>query len=148
MTPDGSSQSGAGSQGWLQRLFQPMLPPPIPYVRAWKIALRTAHLMAAGMLLGGHAFHAPDAALRPWLYLAIASGIGMIALETGPSLHFIFEGWGALMVTKLALLITVPFAGSFQVPILLAVVALAAVGSHMSARFRHYSLLYRKVIRD
>lgn len=102
--------------------------------------------MAAGMLLGGHAFNAPAGELRLWLYLAIASGAGLIVLEAYPSLHFVFEGWGVLLLLKLALLVAIPFAWSARVPILLAVVALAAVGSHMPARFRHYSLLYRRVI--
>ena len=104
--------------------------------------------MAAGILLGGHFFNAPVGALLPWLYLAIASGIGLIALEAYPSLHFVFEGWGVMTLTKLALLAVIPFAWSARVPILLAVVALGSVGSHMPARFRHYSLLYRRVIKD
>ena len=133
-----------GNQGWFQRLFQPALPPVVPYGRACKIALRTAHLMAAGMLLGGHAFNAPANELRLWLYLAIASGAGLILLEAFPSLHFVFEGWGVLLLVKLVLLVVIPFAWSARVPILLAVVALASVGSHMPARFRHYSLLYRR----
>ncbi len=134
-------------QRWLQRWFEPATPPEIPYGRACKIALRTAHLMAAGMLLGGHAFNAPTGDLRPWLYLAIASGAGLIVLEASPSLHFIFEGWGVLLLLKLALLAAIPFAWNYRVPMLLAVVALAGVGSHMPARFRHYSLLYRRTTR-
>ena len=135
-----------GIRGW--RLFRPVPPPSFPYARAAKIALRTAHLMAAGILLGGHFFNAPVGALLPWLYLAIASGIGLIALEAYPSLHFVFEGWGVMTLTKLALLAVIPFAWSARVHILLAVVALGSVGSHMPARFRHYSLLYRRVIKD
>jgi hypothetical protein len=132
------------NQEWFKRLFQPALPPVVPYGRVCKIALRTAHLMAAGMLLGGHAFNAPANELRLWLYLAIASGAGLILLEAFPSLHFVFEGWGVLLLVKLVLLVVIPFAWSARVPILLAVVALASVGSHMPARFRHYSLLYRR----
>ncbi len=104
--------------------------------------------MAAGILLGGHFFNAPASALLPWLYLAIASGIGLIMLEAYPSLHFVFEGWGVVTLAKLALLIVIPFAWDTRVPILFAVVALGSVGSHMPARFRHYSLLYRRVIKN
>lgn len=146
--PGANSKADGRSHGWVHPLFRPAGPPSFPYGRACKIALRTAHLMAAGVLLGGHAFNAPAGQLRLWLYLAIASGVGMIALEACPSLHFVFEGWGVLLLVKLVLLAVIPFAWTARFPILLAVVALAAVGSHMPARFRHYSLLYRKVVRD
>ena len=103
--------------------------------------------MAISVLVGGHAFNAPIGALRPWLYAAVVSGIGMILLETGPSLHFIFEGWGVMLVCKLVLLCCIPFAWSERLVILLVVTGIASVGSHMPARFRHYSLLYRTVIK-
>ena len=135
------------SEGWLHRLFQPMEPFAVPHARLYKVALRTAHLMAISILVGGHAFDAPASALKPLLYVAIATGAGMIVLETGPSLHFLFEGWGVLLVGKLVLLCCIPFAWKQRFPILLAVVAIASIGSHMPARFRHYSLLYRRVIK-
>lgn len=134
------------NQGWFYRLFQPAQPRSIPYGRACKITLRTAHLMATSVLVGGHAFSAPVSALRPWLYVAIVTGLGLIVLEAYPSLHFVFQGWGLLLLGKLALLCCIPFAWKQRFPILLAVVALAAIGSHMPARFRHYSVLYRREI--
>ena len=66
--------------------------------------------MAISILVGGHAFNAPAGALKPLLYVAIATGAGMVLLETGPSLHFLFEGWGVLLVAKLILLCCIPFA--------------------------------------
>lgn len=134
------------NEGWLSRLFAPEQPRSIPYGRVWKITLRTAHLMVISVLVGGHAFSAPVGALRPLLYVAIATGAGMMILEAYPSLHFIFEGWGLLLLSKLALLCCIPFAWKQRVPILLAVVAIASVASHMQGRFRHYSVIYRRVI--
>ena len=37
--------------------------------------------------------------------------------------------------------------GTQRLPILLAVVVLASVGSHMPAKFRYYSVIYRQVLR-
>jgi len=133
-------------QGWLQRLFQPARSRSIPYARAWNIALRTAHLMGTSMLVGGYAFGASADQLKPLLYLSIATGVGLVVVEAYPSLLFVFEGWGLFLLTKLALLGLVPFAHHYRVSILLAIIALAAVGSHLPARFRHYSLLYGKII--
>lgn len=135
------------NSGWFGRLFEPGRIGSIPYGRLYKTTLRTAHLMAISVLVGGHAFNAPVSALRPLLYVAIATGVGMIFLEAYPSLNFIFEGWGLLLFAKLALLCCIPFAWKQRLPILLAVVALAGIGSHMPARFRHYSLLHGKVIK-
>ena len=135
------------NEGWLHRLFQPKEPLPIPHARLYKVTLRTVHLMAISVLVGGHAFGASVGELKPLLYVAIATGAGMILLETGPSLHFVFEGWGLLLLAKLVLLCWIPFAWEQRFPILLVVVALASIGSHMPARFRHYSLLYRRVIK-
>ncbi len=126
----------------IDRLFFPLPSYTIPYRRWFSIGLRTVHLIAISILLGGHAFNAPAAQLRPLLYLAIVTGCLMAALESDPNLHFLVEGGGVLLLLKLALLCAVPFAWSYRVAILLVVVVIGSVGSHMSARFRHYSLLY------
>jgi hypothetical protein len=42
----------------------------------------------------------------------------------------------------------VPLFWDYRLPILLAVVVIASVGSHMPARFRYYSVLQREIIRD
>ena len=137
-----------GDQGILHRLLQPARPRSIPHVRAWNVTLRTLHLMATGTLLGGHVFGATADQLAPLLYAAITTGAGLIALEAWPTLHFVFEGWGLMVLAKLTLLCIVLFAWGYRVPLLLAVVALGSIGSHMPARFRHYSFYYRRVIKQ
>ena len=135
--------------------------PPLPAARLCKIALRTAHLMATSVLVGGYAFGAPGARLMPWLYGVIATGVAMTFYEAYPKLRpstptagvpgtpldFVFEGWGLLLLAKLALLALLPFAGRARLPVLLAAVAVASIGSHMPRRWRHYSLLHRRVMR-
>jgi hypothetical protein len=115
----------------------------IPHRRAWNILFRTMHLLAISVLVGGHVFHAPADQLRPVLYWAIASGIGMAVVETYPSPRSLLQGWGILLMLKLLLLCIVPFAWNYRVPILLLVLAIASVGSHMGRRFRHSSPLLR-----
>ena len=99
-------------------------------------------MIAISILLGGHAFNAPAAQLLPLLYLAIATGCLMTGTRVRSQSALSRGGGGVLMLLKLALLCTIPFAWGYRLPILLVVVVLASVGSHMSARFRHYSLLY------
>jgi hypothetical protein len=108
-------------------------------MRVWSILLRTLHLLSIGILVGGHAFNAPIAPLRPMLYLAIVSGVGMAFIEACPCWQALFQGWGILVMTKLALLCAVPFAWSHRFAILVVVLAIASVGSHMTKRLRHWA---------
>jgi len=64
-----------------QRVLFPDPPRPLPYARAISIALRTVHIAAVGILLGGHAFEVTAVRLLPWLSLSIISGAGLIGLE-------------------------------------------------------------------
>lgn len=117
--------------------------------RAWNIGLRTAHIAAMGMLLGGHAFDMPRDDLLVCLWLTIVSGAGLGVLEAGPGLLWFHQGRGLATLFKLGLLLAVPFLwGHWHVrlAVLLVVVAVASVGSHMPARFRYYSVVYRKVV--
>lgn len=121
--------------------------PAIPYARAWNIGMRTAHIAAIAVLVGGHAFDAPRAALARVLWLTIATGAALVFLEGfGVRLRWLVQGRGLLVLAKLGLLLVIPFAWSARLPILLAVIVLASVGSHMPARFRYYSILDRRVL--
>jgi len=115
--------------------------------RAWSIAFRTLHLAAFGLLLGGHAFAVEADNLLPTLYLTILSGIGLIALEMyAVGLYWLFLGKGLMVLAKLGILLAVPFFWEQRLALLLVVMVVASVGSHMPARYRHYSLLHRRVI--
>lgn len=115
--------------------------------RAVSIALRTLHLAAFGLLLGGHAFGIDASRLLPYLYATVLSGLGLIALEVyAAGLYWLFLGKGLTVLAKLALLLLIPAFWDARMAFLLLVVAIASVGSHMPARYRHYSLLHRRVI--
>ena len=119
----------------------------LPRSRAMSIALRTLHLAAFGMLLGGHAFGVEEERLLASLYLTILSGLGLMALEIyAVGLYWLILGKGIMVLVKLALLLVIPFFWEARVALLLLVVGIASVGSHMPARYRHYSFLHRDVI--
>ena len=109
----------------------------IPYARVWSILFRTLHILAISILVGGHAFNAPVDQLRPLLYLAIVSGVGMAWIEAFPHWQALFQGWGLLVMLKLALLCVVPFTWSHRFAILVVVLVIGSVGSHMTKRLRH-----------
>ena len=84
-------------------------------------------------------FGAPLAPLRLLLYLSIGTGAGMCALEAYPNRHFFYEGWALLLWLKLALLTSVLVFWSDRIPLLIAVVVIASVGSHLPRTLRHWT---------
>lgn len=84
-------------------------------------------------------FGAPLAPLRLLLYLSIIIGAAMCALEAYPNRHFFHEGWALLLWLKLALLTSVLVFWSARIPILIAVVVIASVGSHLPRTLRHWT---------
>jgi hypothetical protein len=119
----------------------PEPPRRLPAQRLLGVALRTAHLLTVGTLLGGHVFNVDAERLVPFLVAAILTGSGMIALELASTCAWLFAGKGLAVLVKLGLLLLVPLFWEHRVVILVAVTVVAGFGSHMSARFRHFSLL-------
>jgi hypothetical protein len=117
-------------------------------MRALNIALRTAHIGAMGVLLGGHAFDVTPERLEVSLWLTIGTGVVLAAIEAGPRLIWFHQGRGLMTMAKVALICAVPLAWDYRLPILLAVVVIGSVGSHMPGRYRHFSAVYRQVIHD
>jgi len=118
----------------------------VRWSRPLNIGCRTIHIAATGVLLGGHVFGAPAAGLYLPLGVAIASGAGLIALELYTTPGWAYQGCAVFVYVKLALLCVVPFAWDYRVPILLAVVGLASVGSHATRAIRHYSFRFKRVM--
>jgi len=114
--------------------------------RTWNIAARTAHIAAAGILLGGHAFDVSKERLLPALWAAVATGLVLAALEAGPSTVWFHQARGLMTLGKTGLLLAVPLVWDARLWILLVVVAIGSVGSHMPARMRYYSIVYKKVV--
>ncbi len=114
--------------------------------RAVNIALRTAHLGAMGIVFGGTVFGVAPGRLSASLWLTVGTGVALAAAETGFRWSWFHEGRGLTTLAKLVLLCTLPLAGGHRLPVLVAVVVLGSVGSHMPGRFRHYSVLYRRVM--
>lgn len=130
----------------------PLLFPPerrrLPHGRWWNIAARTVHLAATGVLLGGHVFGASADALLPYLYVAVASGATLIAIELYPTGHWLHQGCAVAVYAKLGLLCLVPFFWDYRVPLMLAALAIAAVGAHAPRTVRHYSFRFKRVMAD
>lgn len=116
--------------------------------RALSVSLRTVHILAFSVVLGGYVWNIASVRLMPALALSVLSGCALAGVEMYKSLHWLLLGKGLVVLLKLVLLLCLPFVGSAAVPLLLVVVVLASVGAHMPGRFRHYSVLLRRVVRS
>lgn len=133
------------AKNW-KRILLPEPPRVLPYARAISIGLRTFHIAAIGILLGGHVFDVPADRLFVWLLLSLISGAGLIGIELYGSCKWLYQGKGVLVLLKLLLLAAVALWWEQRVALLLAVLAIGSVGSHMPGRFRYYSIVHRRVI--
>ncbi len=110
------------------------------------MALRTLHIVAMAVVLGGLAFRVPDAGYRVPFLLAAASGVLLLAIELGRSGVFLYQGAGVATLVKLALLGLGHHLPNHRYALFLAATVVASVGSHMSSAWRHWSILDRKVL--
>lgn len=132
------------SSDWLGRWLFPDPPRRVPHARAWNVGFRTLHLMAFSVLLGGHFWNVEAELLLPALGITVASGAALMGLELYKTLHWCFLGKGLVVLGKLLLLLSVPLFWEVRAPLLFAVVVLASVGAHMPARYRNYSVIFRR----
>jgi hypothetical protein len=117
--------------------------------RAANIALRTAHIGTMGVLLGGMFFDIDRSRLGPSFLACVVTGLLLVAVEAGPRLTWFHQGRGLATIGKLLLFLVVPLLWSSwtsRTALMLAIVVIGSVGSHMPARFRYYSVLYREII--
>ncbi len=141
-----SGEPGPAPAGGLRALLFPRPPRSFRGVRAWQIAARTVHLAAMGLVLGGVAFHVPEAPLRLPIVLTVASGLGLLGIDLWKSGDFLFQGNGAAVLLKLALLGAGLLLPEARLDCYLAATAVASVGSHMPRKLRHWSFLERRVL--
>jgi len=117
-------------------------------MRALNIALRTAHIGSMGILLGGHAFDVAPERMKMILWLTVGTGVALASVESRFRLLWFHQARGFMTMVKLALICTVPLAWDYRLSILLAVMVIGSVASHMPGRYRHYSVVYRRVVHD
>jgi hypothetical protein len=114
--------------------------------RAAGITVRTAHLAAMAVLVGGVHFAAPASALYAWRVLTAATGIALLVLEASHSRHWVYQGRGVVTILHLSapvLLLAPAVSGRAAT---LATLAVGAVGSHLPRAVRKWSFRHRSVV--
>ena len=110
-------------------------------MRALRIALRTAHIGAASLLLGAVHFAPDSAALTPWVMALLLTGATLLATElTRHGLDWLrfAQGWAVLV--KLSLVVLGAVYPEALHGCLWGALILGSVLSHAPGRVRHWAL--------
>ncbi|MCH8263630.1 MAG: hypothetical protein IIA77_11430 [Proteobacteria bacterium] len=130
---------------FLSYLF-PNKPRDLPFRRTIRISFRTLHILAAGVLLGGHIFNQPIAILEPWLWATVITGIIILLTDLHASLAVVFEVRGLAVLIKVILLLLVPVFWEQRIALLISILAIGAISSHMPKQYRHKILFFQKQV--
>ncbi|WP_243302947.1 hypothetical protein [Geothrix oryzisoli] len=142
-----SSDTGRSSPRTLRTLLFPERPRFFPWARPVQLFLRSVHIAAMALVVGGLPFGAGFEALRGPILVTIASGILLFGIDLARDLGILVQGSGVAVLVKLALLGLGAFQPAHRLPWYLAATLVASVGSHMTGAWRHFSFVQWKVLR-
>ena len=129
---------------WRAALF-PAEPRKLPWGRPLQVGLRTVHIVAMGMVLGGLGLGGTHDKLLPWILATLLSGALLLAVDLWKSGLFLVEGAGVAVLLKLSLLGLGNLFPAARLEWYLAATAVASIGSHMVSPWRHFSFLEWRV---
>lgn len=135
------------AQPILWALLFPETPRHFPWARPVQLVLRSVHIAAMAMLLGGLPFGADFRTLRVSILITVASGVALFAIDLAKDAAFLVQGSGVAVLLKVGLLGAGLLQPSARLPWYLAATLVAAIGSHMPGAWRHFSFLTWQVAR-
>ena len=118
----------------------------LPWARPFQVALRTAHILAMALVLGGIYQGAGAQRLEGPILATLASGLLLMLLDLAKGSAALTQGSGVALLLKLALLGLGNLQPQSRLAWYLAATAVASVGAHMPASWRHFSLVQWRVI--
>jgi hypothetical protein len=113
----------------------------IRWRRGAQVALRSVHIAAMGLVLGGLWLGGGFERLRAAILAAVLSGLLLATMDLVKGPGFLLQGSGAALLLKLALLGLGQWFAGARLPWYLAATVVASIGSHMPAAWRHFPLL-------
>jgi hypothetical protein len=131
----------------LRVLLFPESPRHFPWARPAQLVLRSVHIAAMALVVGGLPFGAGFQALRGPILLTLLSGVLLFAIDLARDMAILTQGSGVAVLLKLALLGAGVLQPAARLPWYLAATLVASVGSHMPGAWRHFSFLTWQVTR-
>ena len=123
----------------------PSLDPYSRSARTISVAVRTAHVGAMAVVVGGSHFSAPRASLGTWILSTVVTGLALLATEMRHSRHWILQGRGVIALAHLAPLALLAVDGMERAALAGALIV-GAVGSHLPRSVRKFSLRHGRVV--
>ena len=114
--------------------------------RLAQVGLRSVHIAAMGLVLGGIHLGGEFGQLRTAILVTVLSGVLLAAVDLAKGPGFLLQGSGAALVLKLALLGLGNLFPGARLQWYLAATLVASVGSHMPGAWRHFSFREWRVI--
>lgn len=133
---------------FLARLLLPESPRSFRWARPAQLALRSLHIAAMALVVGGLPFGADFHRLRTAILLTVASGLLLMAIDLAKDAAFLLQGSGVALLLKLALLGLGLLQPEARLPWYLAATLVASIGSHMPGAWRHHSFLTGKAAKE
>ncbi len=125
----------------------PESPRHFPWARSVQLVLRSLHIAAMALVVGGLPFGAGYQQLRGPILATLLSGILLFAIDLARDLGMLLQGSGVAVLLKLGLLGMGFLQPAARLPWYLAATLVASVGSHMPGAWRHFSFVTWKVAR-
>jgi hypothetical protein len=114
--------------------------------KAVSVPLRTAHLAAMAVLVGGRALAPAHASLGTWQLLTAATGAALLVTEASHSRHWAYQGRGLMALAHVALAGLAGAALLGGSGLTMAALLVGALGSHLPRTVRWWSLRHRRVL--
>ena len=140
-------KTDSSARSTLRALLFPETSRHFPWARPVQLILRSVHIAAMAMILGGLPFGADFHALRHSILVTVASGVVLFAIDLAKDAAFLVQGSGVAVLLKLGLLGGGLLQPATRLPWYLAATFVAAIGSHMPGAWRHFSFLTWQVAR-
>jgi hypothetical protein len=128
-----------------------LFPSPVRAFRGqrWvRISLRTAHLISMGILLGEYAAGIPMAQLTGPVWWTLGTGLVFVAVELHASCIFLLQLKGIAVIAKALLLWGAWIAPDSALASMITAVIIGGVSSHMQGKYRYFSPLHGRVIKE
>ena len=119
--------------------------------RALAIVIRTTHIGAMAILVGGHHFAALDPSLRLWKILTAATGLALLLSEASRSRHWFYQVRGVIALAHVGALALIPISVLAGRPALagsalVAALVIGSIGSHLPKTVRKWSFRHRRIV--
>ena len=120
----------------------------IPGARALQVVLRSLHIVAMALVLGGVARGADFDALCTPILVTITSGVLLLIVDLARRCLVLSQGSGVSLLLKLVLLGLGNVFPAARLEFYLAATFIASIGAHMSGDWRHFSFLQWRVMKS